>query len=120
MTEHVTCAGNWYEVRWGRPEELSYDEKVAGKHRREAEEALQIPAPITSYWYPATEGPRLQRLAEPNSFRVQTVDVAADPSKPHIAASTTAGCETTAQAMSSRLHEVRLLRSLQTLARPGT
>jgi hypothetical protein len=101
------AAGNWYESRWGEPEELDYDGKVAARHRRAAEPALQIPAPSTSVWWPSTEGPRLQRLGEPNTFRTQAVDYPSDKSAPHVAAETMSWCRTTNQDTQAGTLQVR-------------
>ena len=100
-------AGNWYESRLGGAEELTYEQQMANKHRRGGEEALQTSCPKTSNCWPSTEGPRLQRMPEQNTFRTQAVDYPESENQPHIAANTMSSCRTTNQDMQARAYEVQ-------------
>ena len=86
---------------------------MAGKHRRPAEQALLVPDAPGNDWWKATEGPRSQRLAEPNTWRTQAVDLAASKDTPHIAANTMSRCVTTMQDMHAHAHDVRSMLLLE-------
>lgn len=81
-THGKTAAGNWYEDRWGEPEQLKYTDRVA--KIRDHETALDVSLRNSPTHQVSAKPPHLTRYSKPNTWRTQTVDLCKDASTPYI------------------------------------
>ena len=96
-------AGNWYEDRWGEPEEVRWENRVA--RVRPYESDISIELPMSSSAYPAAQLPHYKHFNEPQTWRTQTVDFPQDPNMPYLRKSSI-DTTTTKGEMDSHLHQV--------------